>query len=184
MSPSFPVHPSRTRKATLRRRWIPGLLAIVPVLAGAAAVAPSARADTGYGYCQAASCNGLDPLNENCQVNAFTVSSWSYTYPNGGGRYEVDLRYSPDCEANWARVVTATAVPFCVKNTKGNVQTYTSAPGLTSWTNMVNGAPSIYDTAYLGLPSPTDQLGQTVLWASDGGTSGTPVGGESMNYPC
>ena len=162
-----------------RYRIYVGACAVASVLTGAAILAPSAaQADSGYGYCQAAGCNGLDPYYENCTVNAYTVSSETYTYSNGS-RYEVDLRYSPDCEANWARVVSSTAVHFCVQNNLGNVQRYTSAAGLTSWTNMVNGGPGTHDTAYLALPSPTEYLGQNVLWASD-----APGSGEQFNYPC
>jgi hypothetical protein len=163
----------------LSRKRIPLIIATVPLMVGAAALAPSvAHADTGYGYCQASGCNGKDPVQENCQVNAVTVSSETYAYP-GGGTYEVDLRYSPDCEANWARVESATSVKFCVKDGSGYKQTYTSAAGgVTSWTNMVDGSSS-GDIAYLKLPSPTDALGETVLWADD-----APSEGEGSNYPC
>jgi len=169
---------SSTRAFLRGHRRIAVTIAIAPVLAGAATLAPTAaHADSGYGYCLASGCNGLDPYYEDCQVNAITVSSETYTYSNGN-RYEVDLRYSPDCEANWARVVSSTAVPFCVKDGSGYKQTYTSAAGLTSWTNMVDGSSS-GDVAYLKLPSPTEILGQNVLYADD-----TPSSGELFTYPC
>jgi hypothetical protein len=152
MSLSSRDQPSRTRPAAHRRRWIPRTLTAAAILAGAAVMAPSAHADTGYGYCQAAACNGKDPVAENCQANAYTVSSYSATVP-GYGTYTIDLRYSPDCEANWARVVTATAEPFCVQDSLGDLQGYTSAAGgVTSWTNMVNG--TVHDSAYLYYPNP------------------------------
>jgi hypothetical protein len=169
--------PARTHRITLVR-----LLAVVVCLAVPLTVAAPAHADTGYGYCWQASCNGMDPIYENCQVNATTVSSVSYTYSNGT-RYEVDLRYSPDCEANWARVVTSTSRPFCIRNSVGNVDRYTSAPNVASWTNMINGAPNVHDTAYLSLPSPTESLGNQALFASDQPSS-WPVASGQPNYPC
>jgi hypothetical protein len=178
MSPPFSGHPSRLRAVMGGRRWIPRILILGPLLAGALAVAPSAAHADRYGYCQAASCNGLDPYYENCTFDAYTVASYSYAYSDGS-RYEVDLRYSPDCEANWARVLTTTAQPFCVQNNFGNEAKYTSAPGLTSWTNMINGGPGTHDTAYLFLPRPTEELGQNVLWADD-----QPNSGEQFYYPC
>jgi hypothetical protein len=169
--------PARKHPITVVR-----LLTVLVCLAVPLAVATPAHADTGYGYCWQSSCNNLDPIYENCQVNAYTVSSVTYTYSNGS-RYEVDLRYSPDCEANWARVVTSTSRPFCIRNSVGNVDRYTSAPNVASWTNMVNGAPNVNDTAYLSLPSPTESLGEQALFASDQPAS-WPVASEQSNYPC
>jgi hypothetical protein len=172
MSLSSPAQPSRMQPATLRRRWIPRVLATAAILAGAAIMAPSAHADTGYGYCQAAACNGKDPVAENCQVNAYQVSSNEVGVP-GYGTYTVELIYSPDCEANWARVVTATAESFCVVDSLGDIQSYTSAPGgVPSWTNMVNG--TVHDTAYLYNPNPNEPA----IYADD-----TPSHGEGTYAP-
>jgi hypothetical protein len=170
MSLSSPAQPSRTRPATLRRRWIPRVLATAAILAGAAVVAPSAaHADTGYGYCQAAACNGKDPVAENCQVNAYQVSSWAATI-SGYGTYTVELIYSPDCEANWARVLAATAVPFCVNDSLGDIASYTSVPGeVPSWTNMVNG--TVHDSAYVFVPDtnePVIEADDVYPWHSEG----------------
>jgi hypothetical protein len=145
--------------------------------------ASAAHADSGYGLCWQAGRNGLDPVAERCDQNVTTVSSWTYEYPNREGGYEVDLRYSGECETNWARVVTTTSRPFCITNCNGDVQRNTSEPGIASWTDMVNGAPNVRDEAYLSLPSPTDVLGENVLYASDQ-PANAPRGGESFSYPC
>lgn len=141
-------------------------------------VAPAAHADTGYGYCQAAGCNGLDPIKENCLTNATTVSSIEYPYRNGQ-TYEIVLMFSPDCQANWARALTSTAVKFCVMNSNGNIDRYTSAPRIWSWTNMVNGAYPVRDVAKLQLPRPSDSGGLNVLYADD-----TPHAGMDVAAVC
>ena len=177
MSPSPPLQPSQPRSSRPGRRWIPRVLAVALVLAGAAIAGPSAaHADTGYGYCQAAYCNNLDPYYENCETNAYAVSSWTF-YGDNSDTYEVALWYSPDCEANWASVLTTNAEAFCVVNTYGNVARWTSAPGLVSWTDMINGAPGSHDTAWVRLSSYLPGAG---VFATDE----SPWVGGPENYPC
>lgn len=178
MSPSSPLQPSLPQPSRPRRQWILRILAVALVLAGAAiAGPPSAHADTGYGYCQAAGCNNLDPYYENCEVNAYPVSSWT-VYGDNSDSYEIALMYSPDCEANWARVLTTNvAAPFCVVNTYGNVARYFSAPGVYSWTDMINGGPGSHDTAWVQLQSYLPGAGE---FASDE----QPYVGGPSDYPC
>ena len=163
------------------RRRLLTLLVALPLATGFLSTASTARADT-YGLCWQAGCNGLDPIAERCDQGVTTISSITYSYSDGS-RYEVDLRYSTECEANWARVVTSTAQRFCIKNSNGNVDRYISAPNIASWTNMINGAPNVHDEAYLALPAPTEALGENVLWASDQ-PSYAPAAGEAFTYPC
>jgi hypothetical protein len=162
---------------------LPKPLVVLALTAGAlsAASAPAAHADV-YGLCWQAGCNGLDPIAERCDQGVTTVSSFTYTFSDGT-RYEVDLRYSAECETNWARVVTSTAQPFCITNSKGNVDRYTSAPNTASWTNMINGAPGVHDTAYLKLPRPTEVLGEPTLYAADQVINGYNAY-STWNYPC
>lgn len=162
------------------------ILVAIGLTVGAASAASAAHADPGgYGGCWQGGCNGLDPNTENCSSNARTVSSTTYAFPKGspyyGDSYEVDLRYSIECEANWARVVTSTAEPFCIRDSKGDVQPYTSTPGLASWTNMDNGAPDVHDTAYLHLPDYTDEQGQPNLYAADQLVNGY-IAGSTSSY--
>lgn len=70
--------------------------------------------------CYASSCNGQDPYITNrdgvsCVADAYTVTDANgnpvrVTVPNVGYTSWVDLRYSPFCHANWARMEDA--VPF------------------------------------------------------------------------
>ena len=146
-------------------------IVILSLLIGASATVSSpAHADSGYGNCWQSSCNGKDPVNEYCDINAVTLSSISE------GGYEIDLRYSPDCDSNWVRVVTATGEPFFVKNSNGDTAKYTSAAHLSSWSNMVNG----YYHAWgcLRVPASTNDSGDTALWVSDTGNNG-----EAYRYP-
>jgi hypothetical protein len=178
MSPSSPPQSIRVRSLRPRRRWILRVLAVALVLAGAAIGGPSAaHADTGYGYCQAVGCNNLDPYYENCETNAYPVSSWK-AYGDQSDSYEVTLMYSPDCEANWASVLTTNvAAPFCVVNTYGNIARYTSVPGLVSWTDMINGDPGSHDTAWV-------QLQSYLPGAGEFATDESPWRGGPSDYPC
>lgn len=141
------------------------LLIVLAVVAGffQAVSTGTAHADSGYGYCWQSTCNGKDPVNQDCTANTVNVK----TYTEGSD--EIDLRYSPDCDSNWVRVLTTTAEPFFVENSKGNIARYTSVPGAFSWSNMVDG--SVHAWGCLQIPI-TDMQGYTAIWASDNLTGG------------
>jgi hypothetical protein len=146
-------------------RSLSALLFAAGLAIGLGGVSSAAHADTGYGYCWESGCNGLDPIAEDCATNAVTV--WSgYTW---NGDY-LDLRYSPDCDANWARVFTAASEPFFVRNANGDAQSYTSAPRVMSWTNMVNG--HVHAWACVQTPPAPMYGNDTGFWVSDNYKSG------------
>jgi uncharacterized membrane protein len=148
------------------------LFAILAILAGSVIATSSAHADSGYGYCWQSGCNGQDPVQENCDVNAITLGNVDYD------GYTLQLRYSPDCDAKWVRVLTPTAEPFQVANSNGDVASYTSVPYSWSWSNMVNGY--YHGWGCLGMP---DVGGLDAIWASDQQQNGIYLTGLDA-YPC
>lgn len=120
------------------------------VLAPVAHAAPACviDANTGYCYvppsCSGDSCWGLDPIAARCDNDAVTAGS---VRSNQG---LLELRYSPSCRANWAKLSNHNpAVPsqFGVKNQEGQAEVWALAgtdSGTYGWTNMVSGVPLAY----------------------------------------
>jgi Protein of unknown function (DUF2690) len=76
--------------------------AVVTALAVAVTVGTvPARADAlpGGVSCYGDYCSGQDPVTTGCDKDAVTIAS--VEVDNGGG--QVDLRWSPTCQTNWAR---------------------------------------------------------------------------------
>lgn len=111
---------------------------LVGPLAGTSVAAP-ANHHAALAACDGSSCYGLDPQAAGCAGDGETVASIT--------QYGVllELRYSPSCHANWARITPAPANwHFWVENTYGDRQDYTlpSTNYSTAWTYMVNGYPA------------------------------------------
>ena len=105
-------------------------------LAVAAAVAiPAGPASAAV--CDGVSCNGQDPNVAGCAADAIT--------PPGGTVQDqgvkLELRYSPSCHANWARITPARFNwHFTVYNDNGDKQDERALRNYDSYhTNMVNG---------------------------------------------
>lgn len=88
-------------------------------------------------------CDGQDPVATGCDYDAYTVTSQDI---NGLGL--VELRYSPTCGTNWARVTSypSTAYPYLygdvISNTSGKMICYptdcmSGINGTLLWTSMV-----------------------------------------------
>ncbi|MFF7146216.1 DUF2690 domain-containing protein [Streptomyces sp. SID2888] len=101
---------------------------------GGIAVAPAADAATTAG-CTGASCYGKDPDAMGCGGDAYTAASVNTAHGL------VEIRYSPVCKANWARISNAPAGTwFWVQNSNGQEQQFYLPSGYTSgWTYMVDG---------------------------------------------
>jgi hypothetical protein len=122
-----------------RRRLWTRLLGIVMALTAGAifvAVEPSTPAFAS-GSCYANSCTGQDPVATGCWADAITVQTVQQ------GSVLLDLRYSPSCAANWARMRNAQfGWHVTVYNTWGQSEDVTYWFGDTTvWTAMVNGQP-------------------------------------------
>jgi hypothetical protein len=89
------------------------------------------------GTCDGAACNGQDPQSTGCAADAITADS---VVEKG---VTLELRYSPSCHANWARIVPGQfGWHFTVTNANGDQQSARAWGGATAYTNMVNGYPA------------------------------------------
>ncbi len=92
-----------------RARWRVGTWASVLLIAASALIAPASTAAVievaSTGGCFRASCNNQDPVGL-CDGDAITVASKSVDTPVGYAG-QLDLRYSPSCQANWGRFTAA-----------------------------------------------------------------------------
>ncbi|MEU1569225.1 DUF2690 domain-containing protein [Streptomyces mirabilis] len=95
-------------------------------------------------YCDGASCHGVDAAAARssvdgypCTADAFTPVGAELSTPRG----HVELRYSPHCHSNWARVSgAAPGTRLWVQNWNNSVQEQFVTPGQHSaQTAMVNG---------------------------------------------
>lgn len=89
--------------AAVRRRRLPAVILAVFLACGALVVAPQPASAThypGHVNCWGDWCSGQDPAAMGCDADAYTVvharipGTWS----------NVELRWSPTCKTNWARV--------------------------------------------------------------------------------
>lgn len=87
--------------------------------------------------CFGNACNGGDPEVYGCAADAQTLVS------GNGGPGTIELRYSPHCNAAWARLVNGVAgEQFGLNNDLGQHQNYAINPGYTyAWSNMVGATP-------------------------------------------
>ena len=94
------------------------MLAAIAFLSGALLVASPTKAlaaDACYNSPSKSTCDGDDPQTSGCAADAYTVQTKTVTDQSGGGLGTlgyVDLRYSPHCGTNWARLrPTSTSNP-------------------------------------------------------------------------
>jgi hypothetical protein len=108
--------------------------------------------------CSGNGCNGIDPSTTACPNDAFTAQTRSI-YRNTDNKYigYVELRWSPTCKTNWARVTRTDGyylegMDAMVTRYGGTpVQQFSSHAGYTTiWSNMVY-APSPYCAQAFGL---------------------------------
>ncbi|MFF2548083.1 DUF2690 domain-containing protein [Kitasatospora sp. NPDC058063] len=101
------------------------------VLAAPTASAATPQVTAG---CYGSSCTHKDPMDMGCSPDAYTVESVASTLGT------IELRYSPSCKANWARVYGASdARHFWVQNSHGEAA-YWMTFGATGYSDMVDGA--------------------------------------------
>ncbi|MCP2257621.1 Protein of unknown function (DUF2690) [Streptoalloteichus tenebrarius] len=90
----------------------------------------------------------MDPIAAGCNEDAYTVGS--VNTPQGF----IELRYSPSCRANWARINNARPgewVWVCVQNAEGQDREFSVPEGYTTaYTDMVNGAPKVRPSGHGG----------------------------------
>jgi hypothetical protein len=87
------------RIPTSARAWIAALCLLLASASSLAVSATPAAASVG---CSGDSCSGQDPVATGCSTDAYTITSVDVPdYPG-----QLQLRYSPTCGTNWARVVT------------------------------------------------------------------------------
>ncbi|MFH9983394.1 DUF2690 domain-containing protein [Streptomyces sp. NPDC017179] len=105
------------------------------MVATGVALAPTAQAAPTAG-CSGSRCKGLEPTAQGCASDAYTVTSVSTS------QGLVELRYSPSCRANWARISNAApGTWFWVQQCNdGYSEQYYVPSGYTSaYTYMVDG---------------------------------------------
>lgn len=118
------------------RRYILAVASAVLMMGGwGLAYAPQAIA----AGCDGAGCNGKDPIAMGCASDAYTPSGAYINTPEG----HTELRYSPSCHANWARITNSSPGSwFYVQNYNGDSQQYYVPSGYNNaYTDMVNGYP-------------------------------------------
>lgn len=96
------MHKSFHDVALARIRSLRIGLVLLLVLAVTLSGGSSARA-----LCTRGGCHGLDPATSGCAAGAYTVAvSNNYLWQLGSVTNYVQLRYSPNCVANWSRSYT------------------------------------------------------------------------------
>jgi hypothetical protein len=110
-----------------------GKFVLVPLVAlmGFFIVAPTPAFAVG---CSGDYCSGQDPLSTGCSADAYTVHTAS-VYGTYGAR-TVEIRWSPTCKTNWARVNWVTTNVKAVQQT-GYTQGYSSNNGTVAWSKMI-----------------------------------------------
>ncbi|MEU3561882.1 DUF2690 domain-containing protein [Kitasatospora sp. NPDC006786] len=100
------------------------------VLAAPTAFAATPQVTAG---CYGSSCNRQDPVDMGCSTDAYTVESVASTLGT------IELRYSPSCRANWARISGASnGQEFYVYNE--SLVVWWHAIGSTGYGDMVDGS--------------------------------------------
>lgn len=95
---------------------------------GSGAVAGGAGTQAG---CYGDYCSGKDPEAMGCSADAYTVTSaWT-------GSFTVELRWSPSCKTNWARIGAGYGGSLWVVQTTGYKQSSSGSNGSFRWTAMI-----------------------------------------------
>lgn len=131
------------------RRFLPLLFAAVLLAAifVEAAYASVSRANTNGSTaqhllprvtCSGNGCNGLDPEQTGCAVGAYTVkvSGGTVSFQTGS----VELRYSPTCKTNWARVFSTVGnvrLTASIRRTNDGLFYFAVGSGTRLWSPMV-----------------------------------------------
>ncbi len=88
--------------------------------------------------CSGNGCNGLDPEQTGCAADAYTVkvSGGTVSFRTGS----VELRYSPSCGTNWARVFSTVGnarLTVSIRRTNDGLFYFTVGSGTRLWSPMV-----------------------------------------------
>ncbi|MEU2718762.1 DUF2690 domain-containing protein [Streptomyces sp. NPDC007205] len=114
----------------------------------ALAATPATSGSGGQIACNGPSCSGLDPARTVSSLDGYLCLTGAYTPwdPSGIARFAtsqgiVELRYSPHCHANWARITKARpGAGVWVQNWNNEMQQQYVPQGRSStYTAMVNG---------------------------------------------
>lgn len=140
------------------RRALPLLLTAIAVCGSLLAGAPAQAApQTAAVYCYGASCAGKDPSAMGCAPDAYTVH---VVFVDRLGRYEgLELRYSPACNANWARlsaqVYYGAWVSMCVVNDANRNDLHCTGSFRNSyrWSPMIDGSKRVFASVGYSLDS-------------------------------
>lgn len=127
-------------RTSIRRGTAAALLTSAAIAALSVTTTPATASTTANlsptGVCDGVSCNGQDPAQAGCASGAYTAASKT------DQGVLLELRYSPSCHANWARITPAQwGWHFTVYNDNGDHQDFRAFGGSSAWTNMVNGYP-------------------------------------------
>ena len=88
--------------------------------------------------CSGSECNGLDPEATGCAADAYTVKAPGGTVSFRTGY--VELRYSPRCGTNWARVISTVGsarLMVSIRRTTDGLFYFAVGSGVRLWTPMV-----------------------------------------------
>ncbi|MGW7582393.1 DUF2690 domain-containing protein [Kitasatospora sp. NPDC054768] len=114
-------------------RALVGVAVAATALGGLAAPTASAATPRVTAGCYGSSCNGQDPVDMGCSPDAYTVESVD------SAKGTIELRYSPSCKANWARISGASnGQEFYVYNE--SLVVWWHAIGSTGYGDMVDGS--------------------------------------------
>jgi hypothetical protein len=121
------------------------LSAVVIALFGA--LTPAASAKTAALLCSGTSCDGLDPKATRCDAGARTLDT-----EDTDGWVGVELRYSPACNAVWARIDNYRGVSGVAKVigysggrfVREDLKQLAAYPGEKAWTKMISATYTTY----------------------------------------
>lgn len=125
-------------------------LFVIPLTGMDSALAspPATSQGSGQVACNGPSCSGLDPESAvssldgySCLTDAYTPWDSTSVARFATSRGTVELRYSPHCHANWARITNAKPGAWVwVQNWSGSIEQKYVPPGRNAaHTGMVNG---------------------------------------------
>lgn len=106
------------------------ILAAVLGVASALIVPRPAMAATCWGDW----CSGQDPESSRCSLDAYTVASAGIPWSSG---LAVELRWSPTCQTNWARVDYGAFTYVRAIQSTGYAQDYSDNNGTYWWSKMI-----------------------------------------------
>ena len=113
-------------------------LGMLALTGGTASAAPAAVHP--LVTCTGRTCDGLDPSTTTCQNDAITPTNPAKVNPLLVDGVRLELRYSPSCKANWARMTPGQfGWHFQVLNANGGHHDSTGLGQSATWTAMVDG---------------------------------------------